>query len=65
MNWNAEEWHLDEYFQSCGEILSIRIVRDQDGNSKGHSFLEFLDNRAAKRALYKDNTEFLGRTIRV
>jgi len=43
LSWNCEEWHLDEYFSSCGEILSIRIIRDHDGRSKGFGFIEFLD----------------------
>lgn len=28
LNWNTEEWHLDEFFQDCGEIISVRILRD-------------------------------------
>ena len=65
LNWNAEEWHLDEFFQDCGEILDIRIARHPDGRSKGFAFMEFLDRRATNRSLYKDTSEFLGRSIRV
>jgi len=64
-SWNAEEWHLDEFFSDCGEILSIRLVRDNDGRSRGFGFVEFLDRKAAARALYKDGNEFLGRQLRV
>ena len=27
LNWNAEEWHIEEFLQDCGEILEIRIGR--------------------------------------
>jgi len=54
LNWNAEEWHLDEFFQDCGEILNIRIIRDYEGKSRGFGFIEFLYQRSAQRALYKD-----------
>ena len=65
LNWNCEEWHLDEFFQDCGEILSIRIVRDQEGRSRGFGFVEFLHQRSAQRAQYKDQSDFLGRMITV
>ena len=29
LNWNAEEWHIDEFLGDCGEILNIRFNRDQ------------------------------------
>ena len=65
LNWNAEEWHLDEFFQDCGEILNIRIIRDHEGRSRGFGFVEFLYQRAAQRAQYKDGSDFLGRTVGV
>ena len=65
LNWNAEEWHLDEFFCDCGEILAIRIIRDNDGRSRGFAFVEFLERRAATKALYKAETEFLGRNVNV
>ena len=65
INWNAEEWHLDEFFCDCGEILGIRIIRDQEGRSRGFGFVEFLERRAATKALYKSDSEFLGRMINV
>lgn len=27
LNWNAEEWHIEEFFQDCGDIMEIRIAR--------------------------------------
>lgn len=65
LNWNTEEWHLDEYFQDCGEILNIYIFRDDEGRSRGQAIIEFLYRGSQQRALYKDQQEFLGRQITV
>lgn len=65
LNWNAEEWHLEEFMQDCGEILSISIARTPTGQSRGFAFVEFLQRNQAMRALYKDDTEFLGRNVAV
>ena len=65
LNWNAEEWHVEEYMQDCGEVLNVRFFRDQSGRSKGQCLVEFLTRGATMRALEKDQSEFLGRTINV
>lgn len=58
-----EEWHLDDFFSEFGEILNIRIVKDDNGRSRGFAFVEFLDARAAKQAQYKDGEELMERQV--
>ena len=65
LNWNAEEWHIEELFSQCGEILNINIFRDRNGRSKGQCTIEYLTRGGAIRALDKNESEFLGRDIYV
>ena len=63
LNWNVEEWHLDEFFSDAGEILNITIVKNDMGRSRGFGFIEFLHRRGASQALYKDGEDLMNRQI--
>ncbi|KAL6846988.1 hypothetical protein ACP4OV_022841 [Aristida adscensionis] len=55
-----------EVFSPCGEIVDVRIMRDQNGNSKGYGFVRFTKREyasAAKRQ--KNGIELQGRRLDV
>ena len=54
------------YFQTICDILSAKVICDDEGNSKGFGFLLFAYKPAAETAIEKgDNTEYKGKRIAV
>lgn len=45
------ESKIHEVFSSCGEIVEIRLIKDQIGNAKGFCFVRFATKFAADKAL--------------
>lgn len=45
------ESKIHEVFSSCGEIVEIRLIKDQTGNPKGFCFVRFATKYAADKAL--------------
>ncbi|VUZ52517.1 unnamed protein product [Hymenolepis diminuta] len=50
------EKELEAIFQKCGEVVSIRLVRDYAGKSKGFGYVEFPSPDQAAMALELDRT---------
>ncbi|CAL9758131.1 unnamed protein product [Musa acuminata subsp. burmannicoides] len=57
---------IHELFSPYGEIIELRMIKDQEGNSKGFCFVRFTTKEAAFRA-YKENDGVMvhGKSIRV
>lgn len=45
------ESKIREVFSSCGEIVEIRLIKDQTGNGKGFCFVRFATKYSADKAL--------------
>jgi RNA recognition motif-containing protein len=55
-----------EFFSECGQIESVRLVRDRDtGLGKGFGYVNFEDRAAVELALKKDGAEFKNRALRI
>lgn len=67
LSFNTEEQQLQQLFASIGEVVSVRLIRDQaTGRSRGFGFVEMTNaefGRAACDAL--DQQEFEGRRLTV
>ncbi len=63
----ADEEELRKAFEACGEVDSVRVVRDSKTNiGKGFGFLTFKERSGVVFALKKNNkVEIEGRTVRV
>lgn len=62
----AEEEDLWKIFEQCGNISSIRIIRDKfTGVGKGFAYINFENADAVELALKLDGTELNKRPIRV
>ena len=63
---NVEDDQLWTRFVECGEIVSVRIVRDrQTSIGKGIGYVNFAEEEAVAQALKLNGSELEGRTIRV
>ena len=57
---------LHEFFQECGDIEAVRVVRDtKTGLGKGFAFVLFKTNDSVILALEMNQKEFKGRELRV
>eukprot|EP00928_Gymnodinium_smaydae_P078618 TRINITY_DN62731_c0_g1_i1.p1 TRINITY_DN62731_c0_g1~~TRINITY_DN62731_c0_g1_i1.p1 ORF type:complete len:249 (+),score=64.08 TRINITY_DN62731_c0_g1_i1:55-801(+) len=62
----ADEKTLRKDWKECGEISSLRMVRDaKTSKFKGDMFVTYADAAGVKAALAFDGTEYGGRTIQV
>ncbi|XP_037073000.1 RNA-binding protein 34-like [Pollicipes pollicipes] len=63
---NVEDDHLWAHFGECGDIVSVRVIRDSLSSvGKGFGYVNFGDEQAAHRALKLNGSEMGGRHIRV
>lgn len=56
---------LHDTFAAFGEILSCKVAVDNDGNSKGYGFVQYVDSAAAKMAIKDVNGAQLGESDKV
>jgi cold-inducible RNA-binding protein len=65
--YNASEEDLRELFSECGEIESLKIMKDQfTDRSKGFGFIEMVNEEDAKKAIAALNgKDFKGKALTV
>lgn len=63
MTFETSEDELREHFGDL-KPTAVRLVKDENGRSKGFGYVEFPDVEALKGALDRSNTQLGGRTIR-
>jgi RNA recognition motif-containing protein len=50
--WKITEDALKDHFSQCGEVYSVKIIRDKEtGRSKGFGFIEMNDHIKAMQEL--------------
>lgn len=60
-----DENALANLFEGCGEIIRARIIKGEDGNSRGFGFVDFTNVEYARAALNKSGEKVNGRPIHV
>ncbi|WVZ25723.1 hypothetical protein V8G54_004267 [Vigna mungo] len=63
LSYRVEKADLENFFKECGEIVEVRLHRDNEGRLKGIGHITFATAEAALKALELDNTELLRRCI--
>lgn len=64
--YSLTEKELQELFNDCGKILSIRLPENkQTKQNRGFAFITMADEKAARRALNYDGHKFYDRRLRV
>ena len=57
---------LRSVFEQQGEVEEVKLLRDNDGNSRGCAFITFQERAAAEAAVMKCNgMQLTGRTMKV
>lgn len=67
LSYGLTQDELKNAFTACGDVLSAKIIMDQEtGRSKGFAFVEMADEEAARKAVTElDGKEVGGRALRV
>ncbi|XP_004691180.1 PREDICTED: RNA-binding protein 34 [Condylura cristata] len=64
--YKIEESTVEEHFLDCGSIVAVRIVRDKvTGVGRGFGYVLFENTDAVHLALKLNNSELMGRKLRV
>ncbi|WP_307983701.1 RNA-binding protein [uncultured Helicobacter sp.] len=64
--YSATNQDLVDLFTQFGKVESIKLINDREtGRPKGFGFIEMDDESALKAISSLDNTEFMGRKIKV
>ncbi|XP_077750564.1 RNA-binding protein 34 isoform X2 [Canis aureus] len=64
--YKVEESAVEEHFLDCGSIVAVRIVRDRvTGVGRGFGYVLFENTDAVHLALKLNNSELMGRKLRV
>ena len=61
----ASEHDLTEYFQECGALDGVNLLKGPDGRSKGIAFVRFTTEDGLKSAVGYSGTDFGGRKITI
>ncbi|XP_051849540.1 RNA-binding protein 34 isoform X1 [Antechinus flavipes] len=64
--YKIEETAIQEHFSDCGSVLAVKIVRNKvTGIGKGCGYVLFENTDAVQLALKLNNSELMGRKLRV
>ncbi|KAB0383127.1 hypothetical protein FD755_005044 [Muntiacus reevesi] len=64
--YKVEESVVEKHFLACGNVVAVRIVRDQvTGVGRGFGYVLFENTDAVHLALKLNNSELMGRKLRV
>jgi len=61
----TEESVLRKDFEECGEIVSLRMPLNDEGQARGIAFIEFKDQESVDKAIKFDGDDYGGRRLGV
>ena len=66
MSFGTTEEDLQELFADFGTVVSVKLMMNKEGQSRGFGFIEMSDDDEGKAAIRSLNgSEFAGRKLRV
>jgi nucleolin len=65
LSWQTTEDGLKKVFSECGEIVRVKLLLNEQGQSRGIAFIDFADKSGVDESLKFNNTDLDGRTIRI
>lgn len=64
--YTATNEDVKELFSKYGNVVSVKLISDRETDrAKGFGFVEMEDDQALKAITSLNETDFMGRTIRV
>jgi len=65
LSYKLQEDEFGQLFEDCGSIKKFRIIKNEEGQSKGFGFVDFDSSADARNAIAKSGTLVHGRNITV
>lgn len=65
LSFQAYDSDIRDLFETCGEVLEVKLLTRDDGKSKGTAFVKFSKKSAFNKALELNGTEHLGRNLTI
>jgi nucleolin len=60
---NSTQNDIEDFFNDCGSIENVNVLKDRDGRSKGIAFVKFNNKDSLNKAIAKNGQDFGGRDI--
>jgi nucleolin len=65
LSYQTNEDSLWSFFESCGQVASVRVAKDPEGNPRGFAHVDFASPDSVEAAVQKAGSKLDGRPIRV
>jgi len=65
LGFKTNEQSVRKFFSDCGNVVDVRIAKNEEGRSKGFCHVDFDSNDAVEKAKSKAGQDLDGREIRV
>jgi nucleolin len=65
LGFKTNEGSVRKFFSDCGNVVDVRIAKNEEGRSKGFCHVDFDSNDAVEKAKTKAGQDLDGREIRV
>jgi len=62
---SADQGTIEKFFQSCGTVEKVNLLRGHDGRPKGVAFVKFSTPENLQKALALNGNEFEGRQLTI
>jgi len=65
LSFNTSEESIRRFFSDCGNVVDVRIARNEEGRAKGFCHVDFESAEDVQLAIKKSGQELEGRSMRV
>ena len=65
LSFKTNENSIKKYFSDCGNVIEVRLAKNEDGRLKGFAHVDFDSKEGVENAIKKNGQEFEGRNLKV
>ena len=65
LSFKCTEKGIRNFFSECGNVVDVRIAKNEDGKLKGFAHVDFDSKEAVEKAIKKNGEELDGRKLRI
>ena len=65
LSFKSKESDIRNFFSDCGQVLDVRIAKNEEGKMKGFAHVDFDSKEAVEKAIEKNGQSLGGRELRI
>ena len=66
LNLSSTEESIKEFFENnCGQVKLVRLMKNEEGKSKGYAFVTFEEEQSVEKALSHNKSTIDGNTVKI